>query len=201
MINNFPAIRHLLNFSDPDKFYLLQILKRRKDNPSMHKDMSILDSYFIYSMDQYDDLEEKIVKQCTDNNARAYFRLNRRSAKQVALKTLSKIALMIESEDYANVKRAYLSAAGEHCKDDNKTWVIDLDRNEKNEREFDNYVNDIIWEIQILLGETKNIDSIYPIPTKNGLHLICRPFNSAKFSQNHPEIDVHKDNPTILFIP
>ena len=201
MINNFPAIRHLLNFSDPDKFYLLQILKRRKDNPSMNKDMSILDSYFIYSMDQYDDLEEKIDKQCTDNNARAYFRLNRRSAKQVALKTLSKIALMIESEDYSNVKRAYLSAAGEHCKDDNKTWVIDLDRNEKNEREFDNYVNDIIWEIQILLGETKNIDSIYPIPTKNGLHLICRPFNSAKFSQNHPEIDVHKDNPTILFVP
>jgi hypothetical protein len=201
MINNFPAIRNLLNFSDPDKFYLLQILKRRKDNPDMHKDMSILDSYFIYSMEQYDAMEEKIVKQCTDNNARAYFRLNRRSAKQVALKTLSKIALMIESEDYANVKRAYLSAAGEHCKDDNKTWVIDLDRNEKNEPEFDNYVNDIIWEIQILLAETKNNDSIYPIPTKNGLHLICRPFNSAKFSQKYPEVAVQKDNPTILFVP
>jgi hypothetical protein len=201
MINNFPAIRNLLNFSDPDKFYLLQILKRRKDNPSMHKDMSILDSYFIYSMEQYDELEEKIVKQCTDNNARAYFRLNRRSAKQVALKTLSKIALMIESEDYVNVKRAYLSSAGEHCKDDNKTWVIDLDRNEKNETEFDVYVNDVISEIQGLIAESKNDDTIYPIPTKNGLHLICRPFNSAKFSQKYPEVDTHKDNPTILFVP
>jgi hypothetical protein len=108
---------------------------------------------------------------------------------------------MIESGDYANVKRAYLSAAGEHCKDDNKTWIIDLDRNEKSEEEFDIYVNDIILEIQGLIAETKNDDTIYTIPTKNGLHLICRPFNSSKFCQNHPDIDLHRDNPTALFFP
>ena len=47
----------------------------------------------------------------------------------------------------------------------------------------------------------KEDDTIYSIPTKNGLHLICRPFNSAKFCHKYPEVDVHKDNPTILFVP
>jgi hypothetical protein len=201
MINNFPAIRDLLDFSDPDKFYLLQIFKRRKDNPGMKKDISLLDSHFIYTMEQFDSMEEKIIKVCTDNNARAYFRLNRRSSKQVALKTLTKIASMIEAEDYKNVKKAYLSAAGENCKDENKTWIIDLDRNEMGEDQFDLYVNDIILKVQNLIGETNNDDTIYSMSTKNGLHLICRPFNSSKFKQQHPEIEIHNDNPTILFIP
>jgi hypothetical protein len=39
MINNFQAIRDLLTFGDEDKFYFIQIYKRRKDNPDMKKDM------------------------------------------------------------------------------------------------------------------------------------------------------------------
>jgi hypothetical protein len=201
MVNNFDAIERVLNFTDPDKFYLLQIFKRRKDNPDMSKDMVILDSYFIYSMEQFLKMKEDIIKQCQDNNARAYFRLNRRSAKQVALKTLAKIALMIESGDYKNVKRAYLSSAGEHCKEEDKTWLIDIDRNEKNEAEFDSYVNSITSEIQKLIFETGKDDTVLVFPSKNGLHLVCRPFNSAKFSKVYPEVDFHRDNPVILFCP
>ena len=48
MINNFEAIRDLLTFGDEDKFYLIQIFKRRKDNPEMKKDMVIIDNYFVY---------------------------------------------------------------------------------------------------------------------------------------------------------
>ena len=112
MINNFQAIRDLLTFGDEDKFYFIQIYKRRKDNPDMKKDMVIIDNYFVYELEHFKGLEEKIIKQCIDNNARAYIRLNRRSAKQVALKTLGRIAKMIEDENYKHVKRAYLSCAG-----------------------------------------------------------------------------------------
>ena len=201
MTDNFKAIRDLLNFSDKDKFYLLQIFKRRKDNPEMKKDMTIIDSFYISSLEQYDEMEERIKKICIDNNARAYFRLNRRSFKQVALKTLSRIAKMIEDGNYEHVKRAYLSCAGEFHKEEDKTWIIDLDRNGASDEAYDAYINSVIFEAQQLIQETGKDDSMSIIPTKNGLHLICRPFSASKFKRIFPEIDLHKDNPTILYAP
>lgn len=167
----------------------------------MKKDMSIIDSFYISSMEQYDEIEERIKKICIDNNARAYFRLNRRSFKQVALKTLSRIAKMIEDENYEHIKRAYLSCAGEFHKEEDKTWIIDLDRNGDGDEEYDAYVNSVIFEAQKLIQETGKDDSMSIIPTKNGIHLICRPFNTSKFKKSFPEIDIHRDNPTILFTP
>jgi len=201
MIDNFPVIRDLLNFSDEDKFYLLQIFKRRKDNPDMKKDMVILDSFFISTMDQFDGLEERIKKICLDNNARAYLRLNRRSFKQVALKTLSRVAKMIEDGNYEHVKRAYLSCAGEFHKEEDKTWIIDLDRNGTSDETYDAYINSVIFEAQQLIQEAGKDDTMSILQTKNGLHFICRPFNLSKFKRIFPEIDVHKDNPVVLFCP
>lgn len=199
MINNFQAIRDLLTFGDEDKFYFIQIYKRRKDNPDMKKDMVIIDNYFVYELEHFKGLEEKIIKQCIDNNARAYIRLNRRSAKQVALKTLGRIAKMIEDENYKNVKRAYLSCAGEYHKEEDKTWIIDLDQNGASDEAYDAYINSVVFTVQGLIQETEKDDTIRIIPTKNGMHLICRPFNLSKFRKIFPEIDVHKDNPVMLF--
>jgi hypothetical protein len=201
MINNFQAIRDLLTFGDEDKFYFIQIFKRRKDNPDMKKDMVIIDNYFVYELEHFNGLEEKIIKQCNDNNARAYIRLNRRSAKQVALKTLGRIAKMIEDENYKHVKRAYLSCAGEYHKEEDKTWIIDLDRNGASDEAYDAYINSVVFTAQGLIQETEKDDTIRFIPTKNGMHLICRPFNKKKFKSIFPEIDLHLDNPTILFTP
>lgn len=39
------------------------------------------------------------------------------------------------------------------------------------------------------------------LPTKNWKHFITTPFNIEEFKLAHPTIDVHKNNPTILFIP
>jgi hypothetical protein len=201
MINNFQAIRDLLTFGDEDKFYFIQIFKRRKDNPDMKKDMVIIDNYFVYELEHFNGLEEKIIKQCNDNNARAYIRLNRRSAKQVALKTLGRIAKMIEDENYKHVKRAYLSCAGEYHKEEDKTWIIDLDRNGASDEAYDAYINSVVFTAQGLIQETEKDDTIRFISTKNGMHLICRPFNKKKFKNIFPEIDLHLDNPTILYTP
>jgi hypothetical protein len=43
------------------------------------------------------------------------------------------------------------------------------------------------------------------IPTKNGFHIITRPFNISKLNQllimeKLPRMDSHKDNPSILYI-
>jgi hypothetical protein len=201
MIDNFIRIRGLLDFSDEDKFYFIQIYKRRKDNPEMKKDSRILDNFFISSELEFDSIESRIKEICIRNNARAYIRLNRRSFKQIALKTLGRIAKMIEDGNYRHANRAYLSCSGEFHKESNKTWVVDLDQNENLDVEFDDYVNQIVLDIQNLIFEAGGDDTMCSLPTKNGTHLICKPFNVLKFKKKHPEVQIQKDNPTILFVP
>jgi hypothetical protein len=37
------------------------------------------------------------------------------------------------------------------------------------------------------------------IPTKSGYHLITTPFNLQQFKEKYPDIDVHKNNSTLLY--
>lgn len=53
MKNNFDLVKKMLDFDSSDTYYFLQILKRRKDNPDLGKDMKVIGDYFIYSMDQF----------------------------------------------------------------------------------------------------------------------------------------------------
>ena len=56
---------------------------------------------------------------------------------------------------------------------------------------------------------TNDIDTLEPysidtkyitnIPTKSGWHIITTPFNLQQFKEKYPNIDVHKNNPTLLY--
>lgn len=203
MINNAHLIRPLLKFESPNDFYFLQILKRRKDNPDLERDMNVLGDFYIYSLEQFDNLMPKIIKICNDENARAYFRLNRRDAKKVGLQMLKRITDLIISENYRPIKNSYASIAGEFHSDPDKTWLIDIDW-----IDYENFpgaidkIKEIISNLQI---EAKREPLMIEIPTKNGFHIITRPFNISKLNQllimgKLPQMDSHKDNPTILYI-
>ena len=198
MVNNTEQIRSMLQFDSEDTFYFLQIFKRRKDNPDMDKDMIVLANYCVKSLDHFDKLVPDIIKQCQDNNARAYFRLNRRSYHKTSLKALKMIAGYIEDGNYRAVRKAFDSAAGTYHSDPDKTWIIDIDYKDL-EGDRDLEINQIISSVQNLIADTDRDDTIWTVPSKNGLHLICRPFNLQKFRGLYPKIDVHKDNPTILY--
>lgn len=49
--------------------------------------------------------------------------------------------------------------------------------------------------------ERESVYLIDEIPTVNGYHLITKPFNLQKFKEIFPYIDVHKNNPTLLYFP
>lgn len=203
-MNNFDIISPLLDFSDPDKFYFIQIYKRRKDNPGMEKDMVVLENYSISTKEQLERTFPRIQKICDDNNARAYIRLNRRSHKKVALNMMVRLAKMIESEQY-HVKNIYWSIAGEFPSEEDKTWLLDIDwidyEGEKGKRNLDALENRI-RELQEEGGRTPMMTKI---PSKNGYHIICRPFNIQKLkiliNDLEARIDHHKDNPCILYCP
>jgi hypothetical protein len=203
MVNNFDRIRELLDFTNSDTYYFIQILKRRKDNPEMAKDMVVIDDIFIYNSTHFDVMKDQIIKTCNTNNARAYFRINKRSAKKSAFQMLKRVADLIMSEDYKAVRGAFSSVSGEFHGDDDKKWIIDVDwKDFEGRKAFLDVMHHRIKELQ---EETGRDPMMEIIPTKNGYHLITRPFNIQKISQfltdNKAKVDIHKDNPTILYCP
>lgn len=192
MIDNFELIAELIkDKTTAGEFYFLQILKRRKDNPELGKDMILIDNFFIKSAEDLLNKRERIIELCETNNARAYFRLNKRSERKIALQTLKLIADNIASDNY-NIKNCYLSCCGQYHSDENKTWLIDIDSNDE---EYDRSIQEFINTKCSPIG----MKIISNIPTKNGHHLITRPFNLMEFRKEFEGVDIHKDNPTILY--
>ena len=64
---------------DPDKFYLIHIIKRRKDNSDMDQSERIIRSYTIPNMNYFYRILPEIKIMCHTFNARAYMYINRRS--------------------------------------------------------------------------------------------------------------------------
>lgn len=200
-MNNFDLIRNMLSFPDENAFYFLQILKRRKDNPDLGKDMIHIADYYIYSLEQFDGLRQRIIDQCDTENARAYFRLNRRDAKKISMQVLKRTVDYIVSENYRAVKNVFASCAGEFHSDPDKTWIVDIDNvsiETFNHSEEQKKIRQLVYDLQIDTGKEPIMNFI---PTKGGIHIITRPFNLNKFKTQYPEIDVHKENPTCLYFP
>ncbi len=200
-IDNFSVIRKILRFPTEDSFYFLQVLKRRKDNPDLEKDMVHLADFYIYSLEDYDRLMDRVINLCQSENARAYLRLNVRDSKKTAMMTLKKIVDYISTENYKAVKKAYASCTGEYHSDPDKTWIVDIDNvsiDSFNHSEEQIKIRQLITDLQIEAGKEPMMQFI---PTRSGVHIITRPFNLQKFKSEFPDIDIHKDNPTILFCP
>jgi hypothetical protein len=203
-IDNFDQIRGMLDFSIPGTFYFLQILKRRKENPDLGKDMVHIADYYIDSLAKYDDLKPMIIRQCDAENARAYFRLNRRDEKRVASEALKLMVEYVVSENYKPARSVYASCAGKYHSEKNKTWIVDLDwKDIPHGFTKDIYIDSVIFSIESITKSYKPDapQNIVKIQTMNGMHLIVSPFRLDEFEKHFPGIDVHKDNPSILYQP
>ena len=199
MKNNFDLVRKMLDFDNSDTYYFLQILKRRKDNPDLGKDMKVIGDYFIYSMDQFNRMEDEIIQTCITHNARAYFRINKRSSKKTAMQMLKRVTEHIISENYKAIKNAFSSVSGEFHGDEDKKWIVDIDDvsiDTFNHSKKQIEIRELLVDLQTETGREPMLNFI---PTKNGVHIITRPFNLKRFKEKYPDLDVHKDNPTILY--
>lgn len=196
-VDNFDLIKkHIHTSDDGSEFYMLQILKRTKDQKGYEgkRKQSTIKSYFISSPEYLEAKREEIIGLCEMFNARAYINLNKKSYKQVSLKALEILAGKIAHEDY-NIKSMFESACGQTGACDGlKTWLVDFDSKDLNELEI---VKNIIESV-----EPKGVDKIVEtVPTLHGYHLITRPFNKRMFNELYNvSIDVHDNNPTVLFM-
>ena len=196
-VDNFDLIKKHINTSDDgSEFYMLQIMKRTKDQIGYEgkRKQSTIKSYFISSPEYLEAKRDEIIRLCEMFNARAYINLNKKSYKQALLKALEILAGKIAHEDY-EIKSLFESACGQTGSCDGlKTWLVDFDSKDIDEL---NRLKDIIESV-----EPKDVEKIVEtVPTRNGYHLITRPFNKKEFNELYNEsIDIHKDNPTLIYM-
>ena len=195
-VDNFDLIKKHIHSSDSNEFYMLQIMRRTKDQKGYdgkHK-QSIIKSYFISSVEYLDSKRDEIVGLCEMFNARAYINLNKKSYKQVSLKALEILAGKIAHEEY-DIRSLFESACGQTgaC-DGQKTWIVDFDSKDLDELDR---IRNIIDSIDPK-GVSKIVETV---PTRHGYHLITRPFNKKAFYEMYNEsIDIHDNNPTLVFV-
>lgn len=185
MIDNVNKLRHFLRFDkDRPVAYCVQIIKRRKENPSMQKGEKQIKVYFLYSIDDFDNLVPYIKEKCVQHNARAYIDLNARDCNYWASQMHCVIAHYHQKGDFKSLPKAHMKAFAQTPIVGTKLWVIDLDRGDESEGQtFEQYVQGVKKEIFSLQKETKKSEHVLQeIPTTNGMHLICSPFNRKKFS-------------------
>lgn len=195
MINNLEKIRPLLRFDNPNDFYFVQVLKRKKDNPGMTGDSECIKNFNIHSESELDRMMPKIIELCCLHRARAYIRLNIRNSDAVALTLLKKIADSISTGSTRTLDRAWASACGEGHSDPRSKWIVDLDFPGEGDIEEVESVVRALWDQHGQVGEF-----FAYLPTRHGLHIIASPFNRFGFSEKLKH-DVHTDNPTPLYIP
>lgn len=193
MIDNIDLILPFINSESDDDYYYLQLIKRKKENPELDANSRIIKNYYIKSKDDLLKKYEEIKAICIATNSRASIRLNKRSFKISALKTMENIANSMISNNN-KVYNCFDRSAGIHHNDRNKKWILDFDFfiDDKDIESYKFFINSI---------EPIGNKILAKIPSKNGFHLITSPFNSEKFKRDFPKIEIHKDNPTNLFIP
>ena len=184
----------LLRFESEDDFYFLQILQRKKENELLGSNSRVIKNYYIGSVEYLEDKYDEIKSLCQEFNARAMLRLNKRSYSKVSFKVLQNIANCMSNGDYRNIKSQYDRACGQTHNDTDKTWIVDIDGDIS-----DNEVLDMFTIINNSRPEGPKVITV--LPTKDGKHIITRPFEMKQFKEVYPDIDIHKDNPINLYIP
>lgn len=194
MINNINLILPFLKFESKDDFYYLQILQRKKENPQLGSNSRVIKNYYITSEEYLLDRYDEIKKLCGIFNARAMIRLNKRSFEKVGFKTMENLAHTMMNKEYSFLNKSYDRACGLGHNDSEKKWILDIDFKDCTEK-----------DIYGALNFTVAHQIITKIPSKNGIHFITNPFRLDVFNtyckKKGIKIEIHKDNPTNLYIP
>lgn len=204
MVDNFELIKSLLEFPNTDIYYHLQILRRGKDHPELPAANRMIKAYFICSLESLDYVEDEIKKLCEFFGARAYINLAPKSIRKTTMLQLKYLAQRAYEGDFQKIWKSWNTCAGE-IKGEEPRWVVDIDHNVDNPNlepawgAIADFIDKECEPHTLLHNPLRVAKVITDIPTKNGYHLITTPFNLQQFKEKYPDIDVHKNNPTLLY--
>jgi len=200
VVDNWNLIREKLDFSDKDKFYFIELMQRKKDDSSFPANNRMVKYYFVYSLEYYNKIEDEVKKLSDCTGARVYILLNRRSYKKCMLNMLADAAKMAIDDNYLHFPNLIPSVVGKYADESDKKWIVDIDYDETKYNAINKGdIKSLELFIDSLEPHTVESKIKFRVPTLHGVHLITSPFNYQKFSQEYSNIDIHKDNPTLLY--
>lgn len=194
MINNIELIKPLLNFSEDGDFYMLYILKRKKDqitDKENHQSVRTIKTYSIESIQYLEKRYDEIIQLSEMFKARVYIHVQKQNHKDVSLEMMMALAQRIRDGQHKQ-KNLFDSVVGQ-IKTKEKRWIVDIDSKENG---IENLISN---EIYMLRPEGPKVEAV--IPTKSGYHLITKRFDVMEFGKQYPDIDIQKKNPTLLYYP
>ena len=194
MIDNANLIKKLLNFESEGDFYMLYVLKRKKDqttDKANHQSVRTIKTYCVESIDYLEKRYEEIMQLCEMFKARAYIHVQKQNHKDVSLEMMAALAEKIRNGQHKQ-QNLFDSVVGQ-LKTLEKRWIVDIDTTDYHA------VTELSQFITSLRPEGVKVE--YVIPTKNGYHLITKRFDVMEFKKKYPDIDIQKKNPTLLYLP
>jgi hypothetical protein len=199
MIDNLELIKPLLNFENEGDFYMLYVLKRKKDQPEgerdNHQSVRTIKTYCIESINRLEQRYDEIKQLCEMFKARAYIHVQKQNHKDVSLSMMVDLAHRIQNSQH-NQKGLFDSVVGQ-IKTQEKRWIVDIDTKDELE------VHRVAHIVDGVRPDGSKIEAV--IPTKNGYHFITKRFDVLEFKKKmepYGEVpDIQKKNPTLLFLP
>lgn len=211
MINNLENLKFRLievfNIDNPDLFFHVEIMQRKKEVSNINKNSNVVKSYVVKSLDYLEyKLENEIIPICNSLNARAMIDLNPKSLKRVTHAMLRKLSGYIEDDFYAGaISKLFTSCTAATSIDKSlgieKYWILDIDTKDP----------EVLRRVQSTVNACEPIEvDKYKIKglleSKNGFHIFATPFNVQTFEKikdpkYFKDVEVKKDCLTNLYIP
>lgn len=205
--NMIDARDYLLDFQSDDDFYLLEVIRRKKDNFGMDQQELRLGSWYVTSKEMFDEILDEVETLCASKNARAYLNPNPKSKKKTTVRLMKNLFGMIENDNYQKLFGQMTKAASECPTQSGRSkFILDIDGVRTNSWD-DDKIHDNVCVPTIEL--VKMCTDAYKPPvifyTRNGVHIITDPFDVAKFNRLLDEnkfnftVDIKHNCPTLVY--
>lgn len=197
IVNNFDKITKYFDIlKSNEDFYYIQVIQRKKDGH--RKSKRIIQNFYIYTKEEFLIKKDYIIDLCEKYNARAYFWINPRNSKKIALECVKFYADLVAQGDCSKGYKVWdKQCESNPASNYEHLWVVDIDSKDIS------YVTTVISIINKCRAKCpeKVLDII---PTAAGCHLITIGFDIHQFQQllviEHLDpLDIHKNNPTLLY--
>ena len=197
IIDNFNIVAPWFdNLSDQGDFFFVQVMQRNKEKNNVSSSGYVIKDYHFFDKETFLSKKEEITTLCKAFNARAYFWVNPRNCKEVQYEIIREVLEAIELGTHKLFKCVSRALGRKRCNKYKSKWILDFDT--KDWSLINKYL-DLVRKCR------PNVNKIlYYVPTVNGIHVITLGFDLEQFKQELAitkldNIDIHKDNPTILY--
>lgn len=199
------------------EFYYIQIIQRSKDFDkeeyiNIYKGKNntncCIKSYYVFNSEYLENRMEEMIYLVEYFKARIYIHYTPRDTELIAKLMLQEVPTLFINKHYQAMNHVYDSCCGktQSYHKERKTWIIDIDNQDyMRVLNISNYIPYSHLRMTEMSTDNHNLvytDLIQSInQTKNGYHIITKPFDSIMFQQKYPNVEIHKNNPTLLYCP